>query len=185
MSPFVTYTMLRHFLKTCTLWREKGRSAHPTGASAREEYNMESVFSEIFSFRVPGGEVFMQRRFELSPDWAGGLKSLPIVSDRSTSDTLFVLPADAMLLFRAGALTLPAGGTYSVQFHGSGKYFDTPAEALAYMAERWPVPFSLWRQKLDAGENVLQQSQRRAAAFAEGFPGLTSFNEALASQIGA
>ena len=70
---------------------------------------MESVFSEIFSFRVPGGEVFMQRRFELSPDWAGGLKSLPIVSDRSTSDTLFVLPADAVLLFRAGALTLPAG----------------------------------------------------------------------------
>lgn len=146
---------------------------------------MESVFSEIFSFRVPSGEVFMQRRFELSPDWAGGLKSLPIVSDRSTSDTLFVLPADAMLLFRAGALTLPAGGTYSVQFHGSGKYFDTPAEALAYMAERWPVPFSLWRQKLEHGENVLQQSQRRAAAFAEGFPGLTSFNEALASQIGA
>ena len=104
---------------------------------------MESVFSEIFSFRVPGGEVFMQRRFELSPDWAGGLKSLPIVSDRSTSGTLFVLPADAVLLFRAGALTLPAGGTYSVQFHGSGKYFDTPAEALAYMAKRWPVPFSL------------------------------------------
>ena len=142
---------------------------------------MESVFSEIFSFRMPGGEVFMQRRFELSPDWAGGLKSLPIVSDRSTSDTLFVLPTDAMLLFRAGALTLPAGGTYSVQFHGSGKYFDTPAEALAYMAERWPVPFSLWRQKLD----VLQQSHRRAAAFAEGFPGLAAFNEALASQIGA
>ena len=53
------------------------------------------------------------------------------------------------------------------------------------MAERWPVPFSLWRQKLDAGENVLQQSQRRAAAFAEGFPGLAAFNEALASQIGA
>ena len=72
-----------------------------------------------------------------------------------------------------------------MQFHGSGKYFDTPVEALAYMAERWPVPFSLWRQKLEQGENVLQQSQRRAAAFAEGFPGLTSFNEALASQIGA
>ena len=67
-----------------------------------------------------------------------------------------------------------------MQFHGSGKYFDTPAEALAYMAERWPVPFSLWRQKLDAGENVLQQSPRRAAAFAEGFPGLAAFNEALA-----
>ena len=129
---------------------------------------MESVFSEIFSFRVPGGEVFMQRRFELSPDWAGGLKSLPIVSDHSTSGTLFVLPADAVLLFRAGALTLPAGGTYSVQFHGSGKYFDTPAEALAYMTKRWPVPFSLWRQKLEQGENVLQQSHRRAAAFAEG-----------------
>ena len=90
---------------------------------------MESVFSEIFSFRVSGGEVFMQRRFELSS--------------------------------------------------------DTPAEALAYIAERWPVPFSLWRQKLDAGENVLQQSHRRAAAFAEGFPGLAAFNEALASQIGA
>ena len=146
---------------------------------------MEAIFSEIFSFRVPGGEVFMQRRFELSPDWAGGVKSLPIVSDRSTSGTLFVLPSDAVLLFRAGALTLPAGGTYSVQFHGSGKYFNTPADALAYMAERWPVPFSLWQKKLEAGEHVLQQSHRRATAFAEGFPGLTSFNEALASQIGA
>lgn len=146
---------------------------------------MESVFSEIFSFRVPGGEVYMQRRFELSPGWVGGLKSLPIVSDRSTSGTLFVLPSDAVLLFRAGALTLPTGGTYSVQFHGGGKYFDTPAEALAYMAERWPVPFSLWRQKLDAGENVLQQSHRRAAAFEDGFPGLAEFNKALAAQIGA
>lgn len=146
---------------------------------------MESVFSEIFSFRVPGGEVYMQRRFELSPDWVGGVKSLPIVSDRGTSGTLFVLPSDAVLLFRAGALTLPAGGTYSVQFGGGGRYFNTPAEALAYMAERWPVPFSLWRQKLDAGENVLQQSQRRAAAFAEGFPGLAEFNKALAAQIGA
>ena len=146
---------------------------------------MEAIFSEIFSFRVPGGEVFMQRRFELSPDWAGGVKSLPIVSDRSTSGTLFVLPSDAVLLFRAGALTLPAGGTYSVQFHGSGKYFDTPADALAYMAERWPVPFSLWQKKLEAGEHVLQQSHRRATAFAEGFPGLAAFNEALAAQIGA
>lgn len=146
---------------------------------------MEPVFSEIFSFRVPGGEVYMHRRFELSPDWAGGVKSLPIVSDRSTSGTLFVLPSDAVLLFRAGALTLPAGGTYSVQFHGSGKYFDTPVEALAYMAERWPVPFSLWRQKLDARENVLQQSHRRAAAFEDCFPGLAEFNKALAAQIGA
>lgn len=146
---------------------------------------MESVFSELFSFRVPGGEVFMQRRFELSPDWAGGLKSLPIVADRSACGTLYVLPADAVLLFRAGALTLPGGGSYSVQFHGSGQYFDTPAEALAYMAKRWPVPFSLWRQKLEQGENVLQQSHRRAAAFAEGFPGLAAFNEELASQIGA
>ena len=146
---------------------------------------MEAIFSEIFSFRVPGGEVFMQRRFELSPDWAGRLKSLPIVSDRSTSGTLFVLPSDAVLLFRAGALTLPAGGTYSVQFHGSGKYFNTPADALAYMAERWPVPFSLWQKKLEAGEHVLQQSHRRATAFAEGFPGLAAFNEALAAQIGA
>lgn len=146
---------------------------------------MEAIFSEIFSFRVPGGEVFMQRRFELSPDWAGGVKSLPIVSDRSTSGTLFVLPSDAVLLFRAGALTLPAGGTYSVQFHGSGKYFNTPADALAYMAERWPVPFSLWQKKLEAGEHVLQQSHRRATAFAEGFPGLAAFNEALAAQIGA
>ena len=127
----------------------------------------------------------MQRRFELSPDWAGGVKSLPIVSDRSTSGTLFVLPSDAVLLFRAGALTLPAGGTYSVQFHGSGKYFNTPADALAYMAERWPVPFSLWQKKLEAGEHVLQQSHRRATAFAEGFPGLAAFNEALAAQIGA
>ena len=146
---------------------------------------MEAIFSEIFSFRVPGGEVFMQRRFELSPDWAGGVKALPIVSDRSTSGTLFVLPSDAVLLFRAGALTLPAGGTYSVQFHGSGKYFNTPADALAYMAERWPVPFSLWQKKLEAGEHVLQQSHRRATAFAEGFPGLAAFNEALAAQIGA
>lgn len=146
---------------------------------------MESVFSEIFSFRVPGGEVFMQRRFELSPDWAGALASLPIVTDRSACGTLYVLPADAVVLFKAGALTLPGGGSYSVQFHGSGKYFDTPAEALAYMAKRWPVPFSLWRQKLEQGENVLQQSHRRAAAFAEGFPGLAAFNEELASQIGA
>lgn len=146
---------------------------------------MESVFSEIFSFRVPGGEVFMQRRFELSPDWAEALASLPIVSDRSTSGTLFVLPADAVLLFRAGALTLPAGGTYSVQFHGSGKYFDTPVDALTYCAKRWPVPFSIWRQKLEQCENVLRQSQRRAAAFAEGFPGLAAFNKTLALQIGA
>ena len=146
---------------------------------------MESIFSEIFSFRVPGGEVFMQRRFELSPDWAGALASLPIVTDRSACGTLFVLPADAVLLFRAGALTLPAGGSYSVQFHGSGKYFDAPADALAYCAERWPVPFSLWRKKLEAGEHVLQQSTRRAAAFEDGFSGLAAFNEALASQIGA
>ena len=145
---------------------------------------MESVFSEIFSFRVSGGKVFMQRRFELSPDWAGGLKSLPIVSDRSTSDTLFVLPADAVLLFRAGALTLPAGGTYSVQFHGSGKYFDTPAEALAYMAERWPVPFSLWRQKLDAGETSCSSPPAGPPPLPR-LPGLAAFNEALASQIGA
>lgn len=146
---------------------------------------MESVFSEIFSFRVTGGEVFMQRRFELSPDWAGVLASLPIVTDRSACGTLYVLPTDTVRLFKAGALTLPAGGTYSVQFHGSGKYFDTPAEALAYMAERWPVPFSLWQKKLEAGEHVLQQSTRRAAAFAEGFPGLAEFNEALPGQIGA
>ena len=127
----------------------------------------------------------MQRRFELSPDWAGALASLPIVTDRSACGTLYVLPADTVVLFKAGALTLPGGGSYSVQFHGSGKYFDTPAEALAYMAERWPVPFSLWQKKLEAGEHVLQQSHRRATAFAEGFPGLAAFNEALAAQIGA
>ena len=38
---------------------------------------------------------------------------------------------------------------------------------------------------MEQGENVLQQSHRRAAAFAEGFPGLAAFNEELASQIGA
>lgn len=146
---------------------------------------MQFVFSELFSLQIPGGDASLQRRFELSPSWEGGTASLPIVPDHSTSGTLFALPSDAVLLARAGALHVPHGGSYCVQAHGSGKYFDTPAEALVYMAQRWPGPFSLWRQKLDAGESVLQQSHRRAAAFEDGFPGLAEYNKALAAQIGA
>lgn len=146
---------------------------------------MQFVFSELFSLHIPGGDASLQRRFELSPSWEGGTASLPIVPDHSTSGTLFVLPSDAVLLARAGALRVPNGGSYCVQAHGSGKYFDTPAEALAYMAQRWPSPFCRWRQKLDRGEDALQQSPRRAAAFAEGFPGLAEYDKALAAQIGA
>lgn len=141
------------------------------------------VFVEVFTINVPGaaGPVSVQRRLEVAENWQGRMDEMPVAPDRDHFGTPFVPAEVAVMLVQMGVLKIPDGASYTVQYAGSGKYFSTNRDALAYCARRWPDEMRMFNDELHKGA-PLQISPSRQKAFAENTDKLRPWIEKAATQ---
>lgn len=145
------------------------------------------VFVEIFAVPTKG-ELFdfsVQRRFEVTEQWFGEMSTVPVCPDRNHYGTAFAPSDVAVLLLQAGVLQIPERRSWCVQYAGSGQYFDSSRDALAYCRKRWPAEMARFTKRLHLGAS-LDISPSRAAAFEENKAKLQPWNDragALAEQI--
>lgn len=82
------------------------------------------LFLPVAVFYTRRSDIVLQRALCLAEDAAA---PLTVEDLRHLIDTGQAFPAE--------------GGSYCVQFGGSGRYFDTGREALAYLCKRWRPAF--------------------------------------------